>query len=576
MRTTFVYILLLTSGLATAQKINRPVTMPATVIVPASDFLDRNPKGNTIADAGGLHVDWVFNNTAVVLNSKTNLMVHINVPEDGLYYVYAHSQGARGKSFKVSVGDKLCSQVFGSEPLNWKQGGSIQLQKGIADLKITRINPGSAVDVVVLSKNISLKEEDIKPYQLNPDVELIKEYQVPNNALIKFGDINGDKKTDFAAISPDWSVTMFDNSGKELWSYKAPEENNKLRSEFEAPGVLWDFDHDGKAEFIHWRFIDGKEWLVMANGQTGDIIQKVEWPTNPLPHVYNNFRLAIAKLTKGAPNELIVYTDCGGTVNVGAYNAGLKLLWQHTENRLKDNLGHYIYPIDLDGDGIDEVLLGSLLLDAKGKEIWNRFDLLGDNHDHADSYRFLDIDHDGKLDIVISNSETGVYAIKGMTKEIIWQNVAEHSQKIEGGDYLKDVPGPQVVVGGRTYGGPGEPGLASQLYWFSNTGKLLSMWPQGFPINGNPNFAAGNWKGKGKKEVFWYKFKLNENGEGDLYFPDEVYHMFDFTGRGAEEIITQTRASLKVYGSRSAFHTGKDMKADLNYLKSRVINHTHY
>lgn len=563
---------------AYSQKVNIAVSMPGTIIVPASDFLDRNPKGNIISDAGALNTDWIFNNTAIVLNSETNLISRINIPQAALYYLYVRSQGNRGAGFKVSVGDKVSAETFGTEVLSWKKAGTFQLKKGITDIKITRIDPSPVVDVLVLSTNPNLTEEDIKPYQLNPDVQLIKEYKIPATGTVKFGDVNGDKKTDFMAISRDWTTTVFDNSGTELWSWKAPEENTRLRSEFEAPGLLWDFDSDGSAEVVHWRFIENKEWLVIADGRTGNEIRKTEWPTKALPHVYNNFRLAIAKLTKAAPNELVVFTDYGGTMNVTAYKSDLSLLWQHTENRKKDNLGHYVYPLDFDKDGIDEVLVGSLLLNSKGKEIWNRFDLLNDNHDHADSYKFADIDKDGKLDILISNSETGVYAIKAMTKELIWQNVAEHSQQIQVGDFLKNVPGPQVVIGGRTYGlkQTPEPGLSSQLFWFDNKGTLVSMWPNGYPLNGNPDFVVGNWKGKGKPQLFWYKFKIDQKGEGDLYFPDGVFHMFDFTGRGAEEVITLSRGIMRVFGSKTASHSNKDLKADLNYLRSKVVNHTHY
>lgn len=565
-------ILLIISIQAGAQQI-----APAgTIIIPASSFLDRMPKGDVITDAPAN--TRYFNNTALVLNSLTNLVTWVNVPEAGKYYVYVRSWGGRGKGFKVVIADQVTPEKYGDTTLNLKRGSAFDLKPGRTVVKITRINPSPTVDVIVLSKNPNLKEDDIIPYQFNPDIVLLKEYKLPVlPGLPKFGDIDGDKKTDFLVLSPDYSATMFDNSGKQLWTYQAPAENTRLRSEFEAPGVLWDFDHDGKAEVVHWRLIDGKEWLVMANGQTGAIIRKVAWPTQPLPHVYNNFRLAIAKLTPGAPNQLVVFTDMGGTINVNAYDANLKMLWQHTEKRAKDNLGHYIYPVDIDKDGIDEVLVGSLLLDAKGKEIWNRFDLVNDNHDHADSYRLADVDHDGKTDIVISNSETGVYAIKGMTKDIIWQNVAEHSQQLDVGDFLDDVAGPQTVIGGRTYSKvPGEPYLSSQLFWFDNKGNLVNMWPHGFPLNGNPNFVSGNWQGDGKRQVFWYKFKLDRKGEGELYFPDQVYHMFDFTGRGTDEVITLGRGVMRVFGSRTAKHSGKDQKADLRYLQLNVVNHTHY
>lgn len=553
-------------------------TLPSTVIIPASDFLNEIPKGNIITDAGTMRTTWLFNNTGIVLNSETNLMAQTTVPEDGEYYLFVRSNGARGNGFKIAVNDKVSDSVFGKYPLYWaRDGRTFTLKKGLTNIKITRIDPGSTFDVVVLTKKQNLTEQEISPLQLHQDVKLLKEYKIPFSNAVKFGDVTGDGLTDFLVLEGDYSAHVFDNSGKELWNWKAPEENSRLRSEFEAPGVLWDFNKDGKAEVVHWRIMDGKELLVVADGQSGTILKQTDWPTKPLPHVYNNFRLAIAKLTSGAPNEIAVFTDYGGTMNVSAYNSNLQQLWNHAENRKKDNLGHYIYPVDLNKDGIDEVLVGSLLLNSKGKQIWNRFDLLPDNHDHADSYKFGDVNHDGRVDIVTANSEVGIFIYEAMTGKIIWQQVAEHTQQIQVGNFLKGVSGPQVVAGGRTYGNraANEPGLSSQLYWFDNTGKKILKWP-GNPINGNPDFVKGNWKGDGKDELFWHKFHINDQGTGNLYFPDMVYHMFDFSGKGAEEVITIGRGVLKVYGYKNAKFSNRDLKKNVMYLKNNVVNHTHY
>jgi hypothetical protein len=552
-------------------------TLPATVIIPASDFLNDLPKGNIMVNADAQHVNWLFNNTAVTLNSETNLMKRVTIPEDGKYHLFVRSIGSKGSSFRVSVNNTVTNTAFGDTVLSWKEGGVFQLKKGITDLKITRIDPGAVVDVLVLSKNASLKEEDIVPFQLAPEVQLLEEYKIPASGAVKFGDVDGDGKTDLLVLERDFSAHVIDNNGRELWQWKAPEAYTKERSEFEAPGVLWDFDHDGKAEVVHWRYFDDKEWLVIADGANGKIIKQTPWPTRPLPHVYNNFRLAIAKLTPAAPNELVVFTDMGGTMNINAYNSNLEQLWVHTEHRKKDHLGHYIYPVDLNKDGIDEVLVGSLLLDAKGKEIWNRFDQLFDNHDHADSYKFSDINGDGKTDIVTANSETGVFVYEAMTGKVMWQQVAEHSQQIQVGNFLKNSSGPQVVVGGRTYGNRrvNEPYLSSQLYWFDNKGNSLFKWP-GTPLNGNPDFVKGKWDGAGKEQLFWYKFKINDQGRGELFFPDPVYHMFDFMGRGAEEVVTLSQGYLRVYGSKQVHYSNKDAKKDLMYLRNNVVNHTHY
>jgi hypothetical protein len=549
---------------------------PNTVIIPATDFLHEVPKGDIISDALDLGATWIYNNTALVLKSPSNLMTWVSIPAMGTYYLYTRSQGTDESSFKIAVNDKITEAAFGNEKLIWKRGEAFQLQAGINRVKITRINPGAAVDVIVLSQNQSLKEEDIKHCQLNSDVKLLKEYKIPESNAVKFGDVNGDGLTDFMVLTRDYSAHVFDNSGRALWSWKAPDIYTKERSEFEAPGVLWDFDGDGRAEVVHWRMTGQQEWLTIADGQTGKVLSKVLWPVKLLPHVYYNFRLAIGQLTRNTPSEIVAFTDMGGEIRVDAYSSSLRHLWNHTEIRKKDNLGHYVYPIDFDNDGIDEVLVGSLLLDARGKMIWNRFDLSYDNHDHADNYKFGDVDGDGRLDIVTANSETGVFIYQGLTGEILWQNVAEHCQQIEVGKFLKNRAGPQVVVGARTYGNraAGEPYLSSQLYWFSNRGEMLFKWP-GTPINGNPDFVKGDWYGTGQDQLFWFKFKIKDNGEGEFYFPDPVFHMFDFNGNGAAEVITLRRDTLRVYGSQSA-HLSEDKKKNLRYLQRHVVNHTHY
>ena len=67
----------------------------------------------------------------------------------------------------------------------------------------------------------------------------------------------------------------------------------------EAAGVLWDFHHTGRDELAHWReSADGKEWLVLADGRTGAVIKQVPWPAPALPHVDNNYRMAVAKFHK--------------------------------------------------------------------------------------------------------------------------------------------------------------------------------------------------------------------------------------------------------------------------------------
>lgn len=435
------------------------------------------------------------------------------------------------------------------------------------------------VDVVVLTKNANFSEADLQPLQFSGEAVLLKEYPLPGNHAVKFGDLTGDGKMDLLVLGRDYSSWAYDHDGKELWSYTAPVENTRLRAEFEAPGSVWDFDQDGRAEVIQWRDVDGKEMLVMADGRTGAIKHSIEWPTKPMPHVYNNFRTAIARLKPGYPDNLVVFTDSGGIITITAYDRELKQIWRHDEKRLKDHMGHYIYPIDVTKDGIDEIIVSHLCLDAKGKVIWSNLDTKYPiNHDHADSFRFADIDGDGEIEALAPQSDVGVVVYRARTGEQLWQHPAAHTQQLSWGKFLAGVNDTQVIVNARYYGrNPGEPpGLSGQTHWFDSKGKLLLKWPRTSSLNGNPDFVKGDWRGDGREELFWYKWKMNPEGKGELFFKEEAYHMFDFMGNGCEQVIALNKGSgvLQVYGAADA--KPRAIKRDPDYQRHSIANHTHY
>jgi hypothetical protein len=134
-----------------------------------------------------------------------------------------------------------------------------------------------------------------------------------------------------------------------------------------------------------------------------------------------------------------------------------------------------------------------------------------------------------------------------------------------------------MVVTARHYGNRaiGEPYLSGQVHWFDAAGNQLALWPQ-TPLNGNPDFVKGDWRGDGKQQLFWYKFHLNSEGKGVLFFGEPVYHMFDFMGNGAEQVITLDNRNgiLRVYGCRDV--KTRAIKRDADYWRNTVANHSHY
>jgi hypothetical protein len=552
------------------------VIPPGTVIVDASAFFDRMPKGNALADARMLRAEWVFNNTALCFRSREEAVAPVEIPAPGRYRVFVRSHSRGGGSFRIAVGGGPLDTIFGGDGWDWQGGEAVEVKAGPLELRAVEITPGACLDVIALSRDPKFRPSDLPRRILPPDVELRKEYRIPPAGAVKFGDVTGDGRIDFVVLTRDYSVHVFDHDGSELWSWEAPPEGARDRASFEPPGAVWDLDQDGRAEVLHWRREEGMEWLVVADGKTGAIRRRVAWPTRPLPHEYNNFRIAIGKLRPGYPRHVLLLTDSGGEIGVHAYDAELRLLWKHIEARKKDHLGHYVYPVDLTGDGIDEVVVSPVVFDAAGRKLWDRFDLFSDHHDHADSFRFADLDGDHRPEILAPFSDVGVVIFRANDGHVLWKQPADHAQQLEVGTFLKGVSGPHLAVTARTYGNraAGEPYLWGQVYWFDARGNLLGKWPRN-PLTGNPDFVKGDWDGDGAEELFWYKFRLNDEGKGVLYFEDPVYHMFDFTGCGRDEVITLAGNTLRVYGCATP-RGRRSGKLDPDRLRSKVTNHTHY
>jgi outer membrane protein assembly factor BamB len=517
---------------------------------------------------------FTFEDFAITLGAATPFSAYADIPAAGTYYLYVRAKsGGAGSSFKVAVGAAVTSSVFGNLPAassGLKPGGSFDLQPGRVKVTLRDIHPGSTFDVLLLSTRSDLTEADLAKLQYPDDIVMLKEYKFPVRADgVKFGDLLGDGKTDLVVLTPNYSTYAYDNNGKELWHYDAPQDGSVDRQQFEAPGSVWDFDHDGKAEVVAWRMIDGKEWITMADGATGAIKYKFPWPTRPLPHVYNNFRTAIAHLHPGWPDSLIVYSDSGGEVAINAYGPKLNLLWSYSHPRLKDYHGHYIYPVDLNNTGIDDVYVSHVMLGPDGKEVWNNYDLFPDNHDHVDSARFGDFFGDGGLEMITGQSDVGTVMYDARTGKLLWQRFANHNQKIEAGNYRTDVPGPQIVANSRFY----TAGLGALLRWYDVKGNRLGFWPYN-PIPGNPNFVKGDFRGDGINRLFWQRFRIEPDGTGTLAFPDEVFHMFDFMKTGNDQVITLRGGTVRVYGFKGAAE--HPPKTDPVYLAHSVSNHTHY
>jgi hypothetical protein len=603
MMKSLVIFLLVCCGSLTAQRTtltprhhDAARQLPGTIVVPASDFYLTIPAGDS-NDGRFPAGEWFFNNNTINMSATEDVTAKVPVKDAGVYHLFVRSIGTATSSFRVKIDGKEDAGTYGHGKLAWQQGGEFTLKAGMIEIRLTAIVPRPSLNVLVLTKNAGFKEDELKALELPPEVKLLHEYTIESPNIVKFGDVDGSGKFAIADITGDYSTIMYANDGHELWRWKAPPVQPGAPRGNEAAGMLWDFHHTGRDELAHWRLIDGKEWLVLCDGRTGEIVRKVPWPAQAFPHVANNYRMAVAKFHKDSdgPDALLVFSDTGGLISLTAYDKDLNQLWQHSEPREKDYFGHYIWPIDVNGDGVDEVFISHLSLDAEGKVLWNNDKYFQKNNDHMDSMEFFDINGDGKLELLTCQSDVGTLAYNAQTGAMLWQNLSDHSQQITAGYILGNSATPQVVTNGRTYlpmprppaGAPGQRpmrmaapageiaaggGLGAQLYWFNNKGKLLETWPAHL-LYGNPNFARGDWYGNGKRTYFWFRFKLEPDGNATLFFKGEAYHMFDFEHTGAEQVITLDGGTLRVYGNASVVPHA--VKRDAEYRRT-IANHTHY
>ncbi len=161
-----------------------------------------------------------------------------------------------------------------------------------------------------------------------------------------------------------------------------------------SPYLVYDFDGDGKAEVAvktgegdprdeEGYVKAGPEYISMWDGMTGEEVARADWPSRDGftgEHWYNyasRNQLGVAYLDGKTPCLLVAR----GTYNIMKLDAyqyrdkQLELLWQWTsteESTLYHGQGaHFMHCADLDGDGRDEVVLGSCVIDDNGNGLWS-------------------------------------------------------------------------------------------------------------------------------------------------------------------------------------------------------------
>lgn len=334
---------------------------------------------------------------------------------------------------------------------------------------------------------------------------------------VRVGDLTGDGKIDFLYTYGTQHQTAYSNSGEILWQYNNPDGAVVYNS---AAVRVYDVDGDGRCEVVCMRGKFGNASICIIEGSTGRIQKEIEWPhINALvppdkdsPDIYKKLqdighairsnmgevygaKVVIANFTgKDKPQDILLQTGEQNKVIMTALNSDLDILWdKKIEN---GRAGHTCWVEDIDGDGKDEVAVGTEVLDHDGTLLWEKpFEAFAApwEDDHIDGMRIDDIDGDGEMEIAYTTRT----AIRARTGEILWQYPTLHGQDVFIIDSRDDIAGKQVVIQDRHYRVFGHLIYGAEINVSDCRGNQL--WSRKYMSMHMPRIL--DWTGDGKKEI---------------------------------------------------------------------------
>lgn len=340
-----------------------------------------------------------------------------------------------------------------------------------------------------------------------------------------------------------------------------------------SPMVVYDLEGNGRAEVIlktapyaatpeeafisdNGFVLDGPEYCTILDGLTGEEVTRVDWIArgnvadwgDRTGNRANRNQLGIAYLDGVRPSVLVIrgtYTR----MRVDAYNYIDKQLvkvwsWDGDQEtpRIRGQGGHTVRAFDVDGDGRDEVILGSVCLNHDGTVLWN----LGMGH--PDWFYLANIDPSRPgLEIAYGYEDrqprNGICLIDPRTGTILWG--CDHpTTHIHDWGMVANIdpnsPGMEIY-------GMERDGRTSYLY--SAQGKLLaknedlgSHGPRAFYWLDGPTKVRVPFSYRGRTFPI-LKYKHEKIGE----IEGQIVGLADILGDWREELVTVIDGEIRIY-----------------------------
>ncbi|MBQ7678225.1 MAG: hypothetical protein IJT34_00050, partial [Butyrivibrio sp.] len=358
-------------------------------------------------------------------------------------------------------------------------------------------------------------------------------------------------RDDYGFIS---CMTAIDLEGRILWQWGEPSEDTQVLGKVSAdmPFQVVDIDGDGADEVIV-----GRDFRIqILDGRTGAVRKEVPTPLsddddasligvryqtyafdriNPDGIRICNFR------GKERPSDILIKDRY---CRIYALDENLQLLWKYVSPK---NTGHCPLPVDVNGDGRDELLVGYTLLSADGQELWT-YPIEVDHTDEIVAGRFRG---DGRGYFACVSGTQGFF-IGDMHGHIVARDYIGHAQRVSVANYCPERPGFEIAVTNFW-------GHQGVIYLYDSDGHEL--WEMENERNGNI-LAPVNWDGNGSELILTNADPargglLDGTGTRAVVFPDDGHptlccESIDLCGDERNELVVWDTHRLWIYTQADA------------------------
>ena len=467
-----------------------------------------------------------------------------------------------GRIAKVYVDDQ---ELFRVEDDLVARGGKVGISADcpsrFADFKVC-VSEKTKQEIDVAER--AVKETETEEMKKHPKMKLWKKIDLKNfgtSRQIRFGHLTGtdewyvvlaqmQKRVSRDAYGFISCLTAIDLEGNVLWQLGEPSDKTEELGKVSADMAfqVYDIDGDGRDEVIvGWdfeiRILDGRTGTIKKSAKTpfsdDDDADLIGVPyqiyaferINPDGIRICNFR------GKERPADILIKDRY---CRIYALDEDLNVMWKF---KSPTNTGHCPLPIDIDGDGKDELLVGYKLLDSDGQMLWS-YPISEDHTDEIVAGKWMPGEDEGHFACV---SGTEGFFIGDFYGNIVARDMIGHAQRVSIANYCPEREGREIVV--TNYWG--HQGVIFLYDCYGN-----QIWEMENEMNGNI-LAPVNWDGDGTELSLTNADAkkgglLNGRGVRAVEFPDDGHPVLcceslDLTGDERDELVVWDYHSMYIY-----------------------------